>query len=71
MVCKEVTSNRKNLITVWLDYKKAFDSVLHSWIIKSLQLAKVPELLVINAIKSLMNKWKTKVYIHAWRNVND
>ena len=29
MVYEEVTSNRRNLITVWLDYKKAFDSVLH------------------------------------------
>ena len=63
MVYQEVTSNRRNLITVWLDFKKAFESVPHSWVIKSFQLAKVPEL-VINAIKSLINKWKTKVYLY-------
>ena len=36
MVSDEVIKNRRNLITVWLDYKKAFDSVPHSWIIESL-----------------------------------
>ena len=63
MIYEEVTANRRNLITVWLDYKKAFDSVPHSWIIKSLQPAKVPEL-IINAIHMSMNKWKTKVYLY-------
>ena len=63
MIYEERIANRRNLITVWLDYKKAFDSVPHSWIIKSLQLAKVPEP-IINAIHMLMNKWKTKVYLY-------
>ena len=58
---KEVTGNRRNLITVWLDDKKAFDSVLHDWVIKSLQLAKVPTI-IIQAIQSLMNKWKTRAH---------
>ena len=40
-ITEEVVSNRRNLISVWLDYKKAFDSVPHSWIIKSLKLTKV------------------------------
>ena len=35
MIYEEVVSNRRNLVTVWLDYKKAFDSVPHSWIRKS------------------------------------
>ena len=25
MIYDELTSNRRNLVTVWLDYKKAFD----------------------------------------------
>ena len=30
------------LNTIWLDYKKAFDSVPHEWLIYALKLAKVP-----------------------------
>ena len=32
IVLKEVKKQRRNLITVWLDYAKAFDSVSHSWL---------------------------------------
>ena len=67
MIYKEVTGNRRNLITVWLDYKKAFDSVPHDWVIKSLQLAKVPTI-IIQAIQSLMNKWKTRVHLYGASN---
>ena len=41
-----------------------FDSVPHSWIIKVLQLAKVPEK-EINAILHLMELWATKVNLFA------
>ena len=33
--CKK---RKKNISTVWIDYKKAFDSVLHSWIITCMTL---------------------------------
>ena len=55
--------NRRNLTTVWLDYKKAFDSVPHSWIVESLKLAGVPDK-IINAITVLMTKWKAKMLIY-------
>ena len=67
MIYKEVTGNRRNLTTVWLDYRKAFDSVPHDWVIKSLQLAKVPTI-IIQAIQSLMNKWKTRVHLYGESN---
>ena len=67
MIYKEVTGNRRNLITVWFDYRKAFDSVPHDWVIKSLQLAKVPTI-IIQAIQSLMNKWKTRVHLYGESN---
>ena len=57
---EECKNYRRNLICIWLDYKKAFDSVPHDWIIKALHLAKVPEN-VINAIEQLMNVWATRV----------
>ena len=67
MIYKEVTGNRRNLITVWLDCKKAFDSVPHDRVIESLQLAKVSTI-IIQAIQSLMNKWKTRVHLYGESN---
>ena len=67
MIYKEVKERRKNLITVWLDYKKAFDSIPHAWIIKSLQLAKIPDM-IIEAIRMLMIKWRTKLHLYAESN---
>ena len=37
-VTKEVKSRNKNLAMTWLDYKKAYDTVPHSWIIECLDL---------------------------------
>ena len=33
-VIKEVKSRNKNLAMTWIDYKKAYDMVPHSWIIE-------------------------------------
>ena len=63
MVYEEVKSNRHNLATAWLDYKKAFDSVSHTWLVKSLELTKIP-VKIIEAIKRLMVKWRTKVFLY-------
>ena len=46
---------KRNLITIWLDYRKAFDSVPYKWLIKSLHLAKLPEEL-IRAIEYLTSQ---------------
>ena len=62
IILEEVTENRRFLITIWLDYQKAFDSVPHKWLIKALELTKVPER-IITAIKTLMKKWSTNVNI--------
>ena len=63
MIYEEVVSNRRNLVTVWLDYKKAFDSVPHSWILESLKLAKVSDV-IIQAISQLMLKWRTQARLN-------
>ena len=56
-VIKEVKSRNKNFAMAWITYKKAYDMVPHSWIIKCLDLFGVAE-----NIKSLlgnsMEKWK-------------
>ena len=37
-ILQECKSRKKNVCAAWVDYKKAFDSVFHSWIIKSFEL---------------------------------
>ena len=64
MVLDQVKQQRKNLFMMCFDYRKAFDSVPHSWIIKALHLAKVPEK-VLNAILRLKELWATKVNLLA------
>ena len=49
VVIKEVKSRNKNLAMAWIDYKKAYDMVPHSWIIECLDLFGVAE-----NIKSLL-----------------
>ena len=48
-VIKEVKSRNKNLAMAWIDYKKAYDMVPHSWITECLDLFGVAE-----KIKSLL-----------------
>ena len=55
--CKK---KKKNLSTAWIDYKKAFDSVPHSWILKCLQMYKIHPVL-ITFIEESMSQWKTKM----------
>ena len=61
-IMSEVRNKKRNLITIWLDYKKAFDSVPHEWLIKSLHLAKLPEDL-IRAIEHLTSQWSTVLHL--------
>ena len=48
------------MITIWLDYAKAFDSVSHSWLFTALRLAKVPENIVLS-IEKMSKLWATIV----------
>ena len=55
--CKK---RKKNLSTAWIDYKKAFDNVSHSWILKYLQMYKIHPVL-IPFIEESMSQWKTNM----------
>ena len=55
-IVEQVKTNRRSLVTMWLDYQKVFDSIPHKWLVKALELAKVPKVL-INALKHLTTKW--------------
>ena len=62
-ILEEVKSRKKNLSTAWVDYKKAFDSVPHSWIEETLKIHKVcPKLMKF--IKINMENWETTLNLH-------
>ena len=56
-VIKEVKSRNKNLGMAWIDYKKAYDMVPHSWIIEYLDLFGAAENIKSLLVNS-MEKWK-------------
>ena len=64
MILDEAKQHCRNLLMMWFDYKKAFDSVPHDCILKALELAQVL-LKITNTIKVLMNTWATKLYLNS------
>ena len=56
-VIKEVKSRNTNLAMAWIDYKKAYDMVSHSWIIECLDLFGVADNIKSLLVNS-MEKWK-------------
>ena len=61
-ILEEVRSKRRNLSTTWIDYKKAFDSVPHSWIVKSLELYKMCPT-VTRFMRENIKSWKTILHL--------
>lgn len=60
-ILKNCKSRRKNLFMGYVDYKKAFDSVPHDWIIKSLARYGIAQN-AINLIVNSMSNWSTNLY---------
>jgi len=63
MILENCRRNKRNLSSAWIDYKKAFDSVPHSWIIKCLKMFKINPT-VVNFITASMKKWKTTLHLN-------
>jgi len=49
---------KNNLAMGWIDYKKAYDTVPHSWIIQSMELHKIDHK-IINLVQQSMGSWNT------------
>ena len=60
VILENCKKRKKNLSTAWIDYKKAFDSVPHSWILKCLQMYQIHQVL-ITLIEESMRQWKTNM----------
>ncbi len=57
-VLKEARSKNRFLAMAWIDYRKAYDMVPHSWILEALQLVKVAKN-VSKLVRESMENWKT------------
>ena len=59
---EELQEKKKNLSTAWIDYKKAFDRVPHSWILACIRMYKINPALTI-FIEASMRQWKTNMVL--------
>ena len=62
MLLENSRSSCKNLSNAWIDYRKAFGSIPHSWLLRVLELYKVSPT-IINFLKISMTKWKTSLHL--------
>ena len=62
MVLKDARDNNKTLATAWIDVRKAYDSVSHSWLIKCLEIHRVPTKLV-KTISNIIDSWSVQLVI--------
>lgn len=58
VILQQAHKNHRNLHMAYIDYKKAFDSVPHSWLIEVLRIYKINET-IINFLEQIMTHWRT------------
>ena len=61
-VTEDAKKKKKNLSLMWIDYKKAYDSVPHSWIQELMKIYKFNSN-IMNFITHTMKDWKTKIHL--------
>ena len=60
-VMKNCKRRKTNLSMAWIDYKKAYDMVPHSWIIHTMKMVGMADN-VVEFITRSMPRWKTNLY---------
>lgn len=61
IIMNQASNKQRNIHTVFVDYKKAYDSVPHDWLIKVLRLYKINDI-IISFLETVMKSWCTKIY---------
>ena len=59
-VLKDCKRRSTNLAMTWIDYRKAYDMIPHSWISECLEVCGVAEN-TKNFLVNIMNKWKLEL----------
>ena len=60
MILREVKMRKKNLSMAWIDYKKAYDMVPHSWILEFLEALGIDEG-IRKLLENSMTKWSVEL----------
>ena len=63
IIIENCHKKKQSLSTAWIDYRKAFDGVAHTWILKALDIYKVSPA-IINFLKNSMKLWNTKLFLN-------
>ncbi|XP_044759165.1 uncharacterized protein LOC123316918 [Coccinella septempunctata] len=64
VVTKQARKKLRNISVAWVDYKKAFDSVPHTWLLKVLEMHGVSPG-VIELLRHLMKTWRTTLFVRS------
>ena len=59
-ILRDCKQRKTNLAIAWIDYKKAYDSVPHSWILESLDLVGAADN-IKPLMRESMESWKTQL----------
>lgn len=66
IVTKHAKQKTRNISIAWVDYRKAFDSVPHSWLLRVLEIYRVNPT-IIKLLQLLMSQWRTSLRVNATR----
>ena len=67
-IYEDCKRRNKNFSIAWIDYQKAFDSVPHSWVEKSVELVGVNSK-IVRFCKFSVGKWNTKLHLKTEQEV--
>lgn len=70
ILVNQAIKRRRNLNMAYIDYKKAFDSVPHSYLIEILEVYKV-DVNVVRFLKHSMSNWSTSLHIYDGQQSNN
>ena len=59
-IIEDATTHKRNLSVAWLDFRKAFDTVSHSWINRVLEACHFP-ISIVRAICGTVSQWSTRL----------
>ena len=62
MVCKDSKRNKRNLSMVWIDVKKAYDSVDHKWLVEMMAVHRFPDW-VGKMVNRPCATWNTRIVV--------
>lgn len=63
-IMEDCKKKKKHLHVAWIDYKKAFDSVPHSWIIQTLKMYHISPI-VVKFCQEAMKSWSTFMILNS------